>query len=69
MEDLKAGCCGVVWGVYDFEPPLYEACFVHAIGEADMMFAENDVEEVSQSDLLPFAERLREIRKLMNREG
>jgi hypothetical protein len=65
MEDLKAGCYGVVWGVYDLEPPLYEASFVHATGEADMMFVENDVEEVPQNDLLPFAERLREIRRLL----
>ena len=61
-EDLKAGCCGVLWGVYDMNPVLYEACFVHETGETDSMFGDADVDEIVDVSQAPFPERLEEIR-------
>ena len=61
-EDLKVGCCGVLWGVYDLKQPLYEACFVHETGETDSMFGEADVDEIFDVSHTPFPERLEKIR-------
>jgi len=66
-ENLKAGTCGVLWGVYDTEPPTYEACFVHEAGEEDFMFEAQTVEEVRDESQLAFAHRLKEIRELLSR--
>ena len=65
METLKAGCCGVVWGVYDMNPPLYEACFVNESGQEDLMFSEQDVEQIPPDKSVPFSERLMQIRNLL----
>lgn len=34
-DGVAGGCCGVVWGVYDYapEPPMYEATLVNQNGE------------------------------------
>ncbi len=61
-DGVPAGCCGVVWGVYDQTPPVYEATFVDEHGEPeDATFGEGDVEQLSDVDGAPFPERLREI--------
>jgi hypothetical protein len=58
-EGLSAGCCGVVWGVYDQAPPFYEATFVDEQGELiDATFEESDVEQLSDVNAAPFPERL-----------
>lgn len=58
---LMAGECGVVWGVYDADPPLYEASFCNREGAfVDMMFYEGDVEEVLV-DEAPFADKLKKL--------
>jgi hypothetical protein len=45
---LKAGDCGLVGGIYDFEPPIYEASFGDRFGEfINMMFQEEQVEELT----------------------
>lgn len=67
-EELKAGCCGVLWGVYDMQPPMYEACFVDATGETDMTFEEHQVDEVHELRDEPFRQRLEEIRQLLSAE-
>jgi hypothetical protein len=60
--DVRVGDCGVVWGVYELQPPLYEACFVMQCGElSDLMFTEDDVELLRDLNQAPCAERLREI--------
>jgi len=60
--DLKAGDCGVVWGVYAFEPPLYEATFVdrNAI-MIDRMFNKEEVDELLDVQHAPFPHVLEEI--------
>jgi hypothetical protein len=64
---LKAGDCGVVWGVYDMKPPLFEASFFDENGEnTDMMFEEQDVEEVLDIKEATFSEKLEETRRLFN---
>jgi len=64
---LKAGDCGVVWGVYDFKPPFYEASFFDENGHnTDMMFGEQDVEEVLDIKSTPFPEKLEEVRRILN---
>jgi hypothetical protein len=61
-EGLKAGDCGVVWGVYGREPDgpfLYEANFFNERGEAiEMMFEEEDVETVDDVAQTPHPDRL-----------
>ena len=65
--DLAAGCCGIVWGVYDQTPPLYEATFVDEHGEsADTTFESEDVDQLADVDVAPFSERLAEIRRTLN---
>ena len=45
---LKAGDQGYVWGVYDLEPPMYEADFYSQDSSGcAMMFKEHEVERVS----------------------
>ncbi len=61
-EGLKAGDCGVVWGVYAFQPEgpfLYEATFYDGQGRGiDMMFEEEEVETVVDVAQTPHPERL-----------
>ena len=57
----------MLWGVYDTEPPTYEACFVHEAGEEDFMFVAHAVEEVRDESQLAFPQRLKEIRELLIR--
>jgi len=65
---VKVGDCGVVWGVYDAEPPFYEATFVTQSGElSDLMFYENAVELLSDVREAPCPERLLEILNLFER--
>lgn len=62
-DGLKAGDCGVIWGVYDFEKPFYEASFYNRNGDfTDMMFAEKEVEEVLGIDGETFEEKLEQVR-------
>ena len=63
--NLKAGDCGLLWGVYEFNPPMYEATFIDSDGnESDLMFDENDVEEVlNLSDTL-YLERFEEMKRI-----
>jgi len=63
--ELKAGSCGIVWGVYDFVPVLYEATFVTESGEeADLMFEDQDCDAVSDVREAPFPERLLEMQRV-----
>ncbi len=65
-DGLEAGDCGLVWGVYDMEPTLYEASFFDRNGNSsDMMFVEGDVEEARSSES-PFAEKIEELRRLLD---
>ena len=42
---LPAGTLGVVWGVYDTDPPSFEATFIDSAGDAhDIMFQPDEVE-------------------------
>jgi hypothetical protein len=60
--EVKAGCCGIVWGVYESVPSQYEATFVTESGElADLMFEDQDCETISDIGEAPFPERLLEI--------
>ena len=61
-EGLPAGCCGIVWGIYDQTPTVYEATFVDEHGKQDATFEEGDVEQLSDVDIAPFPKRLEEIR-------
>ena len=64
-DGLEAGDCGLVWGVYDMEPPLYEASFFDRHGSnIDMMFVEENVEEVRSCEA-PFAEKIEKFRRLL----
>jgi hypothetical protein len=64
-EELSAGCCGVVWGVYDMEPPLYEATFVDEHGgQQDVTFESDDVDEIVDISAAPHPGRLQEILKV-----
>jgi hypothetical protein len=69
LEALKAGCCGVLWGVYGSEPVVYEATFVDAAGSTDATFSESDVHEVPDVQLAPFSTRLEEIRHALELSG
>lgn len=54
---LVAGDCGLLWGVYGLEEPVYEASFIDARGEwVDMDFYAHDVDEVPL-DTSPHRER------------
>jgi len=49
--DLKAGDHGYVWGVYDLDPPLYEADFYRSDGSGiAMMFVPSQVELVGDTE-------------------
>jgi hypothetical protein len=65
-DALKAGDCGLIWGVYNLDPPLYEASFVDESGEfVDMMFQEDEVEELTNPEEAPFIGRLDELRRML----
>ena len=65
-DNLKSGDCGLVWGVYNLEPPLYEACFVDASGEfVDMRFQEDEVEELADRHQAPFIDLLEKLRRML----
>lgn len=65
-DNLKAGDCGLIWGVYDLVPPLYEASFVDESGEfVDMMFQEEEVEELTNPQDAPSIGRLEELRRML----
>src|SRR6185295_3578447 len=65
-DNLKSGDCGLVRGVYNLKPPLYEACFVDGSGEfVDMMFQEDEVEELADRHLAPFIDRLEKLRRML----
>jgi hypothetical protein len=62
-DNLKAGDCGLVWGVYDLDPPIYEASFVDQSGEfVDVMFQKEEVEELSNPQEARFIGKLEELR-------
>jgi hypothetical protein len=65
-EGVLAGSCGIVWGIYDGSPPIYEATFVNQQGEPeDATFEQDDVEQLSDVDVAPFPKRLEEIRRVL----
>ncbi len=65
-DDLRAGDCGIVWGVYDFQPVIYEATFLNRQQQkVDLMFAESEVELLENFDDTPFPEHLREMRQTL----
>ena len=65
-DRLKSGDCGLIWGVYNFDPPLYEACFVDEFGEfVDMTFEKQEVEQLDDPRQAPFRERLEELRRML----
>jgi hypothetical protein len=67
-DGVSAGCCGIVWGCYDLEPPLYEASFVGDDGEfIDATFVSEDVDTLADIALARFPERLAEIRRILDR--
>ena len=69
-DGLKAGDCGLIWGVYKFDPPLYEACFVDEFGEfVDMTFEEEEVEQLDNPQQAPFIERLEHFRQMLDNFG
>lgn len=58
-DGLETGDCGVVWGVYDGE--FYEASFFRPDGrDNDLMFQEDEVEEVTDIQQTPCPERIKE---------
>jgi hypothetical protein len=62
-DGLRAGDCGVLWGIYgkEFAPYGLEATFCKANDELkDLMFDEADI-EVINIDSAPFPDRLRHI--------
>ena len=62
---LKSGDCGVVWGSYVCNPPFFEAAFLNQNGEdIDLMFDEDEVEEVSDIQETPFPEKLKDMVQL-----
>ena len=64
---LKAGDCGVVWGVYKGDPPSYEATFINQTGtRADLMFKQEEVDELVDVSEAPFPDRLEDIRRILN---
>ncbi len=67
-DDLKSGDCGLVWGVYNHDPPFYEASFVDESGEfVDLMFYEEEVEELANPQEAPFIDRLERLRKMLEK--
>jgi hypothetical protein len=65
--ELKAGDCGVVWGVYAFEPPLYEATFIDRNeAKIDRMFYEEEVEVLTDVQQAPFPHVLEDILARLN---
>ena len=65
-DELKSGDCGLVWGVYTLDPPLYEASFVNESGDSvDMMVHEEEVEELANPREAPFIEHLEELRRML----
>jgi len=68
LEDgLKAGDCGIVWGSYVYDPLLYEAAFLDQYGkDIDLMFDEDEVEEVFDIKETPFPKELKDMRQLFN---
>jgi hypothetical protein len=67
VDGVPAGACGVLWGVYDFDPPLYEADFVFANDEVSLTFNEDDVEEVADVSQAPYSERLQGMLRSLSR--
>jgi hypothetical protein len=66
-EDLNAGDCGIVWGVYGSGPTLYEATFVDQSGVmVDKMFYEDEVDELQDVKEAPFPEVLERIVKMFD---
>jgi hypothetical protein len=65
-DSLKAGDCGLIWGVYNLDPPTYEASFVDESGAfVDMTFLEDEVEELMNPKEAPFIARLEELRRML----
>jgi hypothetical protein len=60
-DGVPAGSCGVLWGVYGSNPTQYEECFVPANDKTDVMFEEDDVEEVPDAGQTHCAGQLEEI--------
>ena len=65
-DSLKSGDCGLVWGVYNLDPPLYEASFVDQYGAfVDVRFKEDEVEELADPEQARFMSRLEELRRML----
>ena len=60
---LESGDCGILWGVYAYDPPFYEATFIdREENEIDASFDEQDVEELMNVDETPFPDILEKFR-------
>jgi hypothetical protein len=69
-DGVAAGCCGIVWGCYDYgdKPSLYEATFVNQEGETiDVTFEEAHVDQLNGLDQAPFSGRLAEVQAYLTR--
>ena len=67
-DSLVSGECGLIWGVYDHDPILYEASFVDKSGKfVDMRFYEEEVEEVRNPEEVLHIDRLEELRRMLER--
>lgn len=65
-DNLKAGDCGLVWGSYNLNPPLYEASFIDQSGDVvDVMFLEEEVEELANPQEAPCIDRLNTLRRML----
>jgi hypothetical protein len=63
-HEVKAGCCGIVWGVYNLMPQQYEATFVTESGELeDLVFEDQDCDIVLDIRETPFPDRILQIKQ------
>lgn len=66
-DGLKSGDCGLVWGVYNLDPPFYEACFVDEFGDfTDLQFEDGEVDQLADPQEAAFIDRLEELRRMLN---
>lgn len=69
-EGLRAGDCGVIWGVYHSNPEgpfFYEATFCDENEQdVDLMFDSEAVSLVDDLEQAPFPDHLREVQRLLD---
>lgn len=65
-DGVSAGCCGVVWGIYDTAPVSFEATFIDQNGhETDATFEEHHVDLLPAGARPPFPERMEAVRRVL----